>query len=187
MLASSASFINCTSGVNGDSPTELTRNDINIVVQGLVSNNAYAITDMIGGEDRFGSSPIRASYFALCNTALISSFENVNGFVNVSQYSAMNKSLRSEWGSIGNLRFLISSIGSTNPNGSMLGATVYNIFCMGMDAYAIVEQNEYSAQFIYRAPLLDGPLALNSTIGYKFAQVPRILNDLWLINARCTI
>jgi hypothetical protein len=42
--------------------------------------------------------------------------------------------LRSEWGAVGNLRFLVSSIGSVTPAGSALGADVYNIFCVGMEA-----------------------------------------------------
>ena len=95
--------------------------------------------------------------------------------------------LRSEWGAIGNLRFLVSSIGSTTANASNLGATVYNIFCVGMEAYACIEQDGYSASFIYRPPIYDGPLALNASVGYKFAEVPRITNDLWIINLRATL
>lgn len=95
--------------------------------------------------------------------------------------------LRSEWGACGNLRFLVSSIGSFTANASNLGQDVYNIFCTGMEAYACVEQNEYSAEYIYRPPIFDGPLALNCTVGYKFAEVPRILNDEWIINLRTTL
>ena len=56
-----------------------------------------------------------------------------------------------------------------------------------MEAYAVVEQDGYSAQFIYRPPIYDGPLALNASVGYKFAQVPRITNDAWVINLSCTL
>lgn len=90
--------------------------------------------------------------------------------------------LRSEWGSIGNLRFLVSSIGSVTPNASGLNADVFNIFCVGMEAYACIEQDGYSASFIYRPPIYDGPLALNASVGYKFAEVSRITNDLYVIN-----
>ena len=93
----------------------------------------------------------------------------------------------SEWGAIGNLRFLVSSIGSVTASASNLGHNVYNIFCVGMEAYACIEQDGYSAQFIYRPPMYDGPLALNASVGYKFAEVPRILNDLWVLNLRCTL
>lgn len=95
--------------------------------------------------------------------------------------------LRSEWGAIGNLRFLVSSVGSISPNASALGADVFNIFCVGMEAYACIQQDGYSASFIYRPPIYDGPLALNASVGWKFAEVPRITNDQWVINLRATL
>lgn len=187
MLASTASFINCVGGINGDSPTEITRSDINTVVQTLLSNNAYTIMDVIDGSLKFGTSPVRNSYLALANTALTSNLDNVAGFIHHSQYPNPAGIPYSEWGAVGNLRFQISSIGSVSPNASSLGQNVYNIFCVGMEAYACIEQDGYSASFIYRSPIYDGPLALNASVGYKFAEVPRITNDLWVINLRCTL
>lgn len=187
MLASTASFINCTGGVNGDNPTEITRSDVDTVVRTLLNNNAYTIMDNIEGEDKFGTAPVRDAYFALCSTQLTGNLDNVAGFIQKNQYPAPMNALRSEWGAIGNLRFLISSIGSFFANASSLGANVYNIFCVGMEAYACIEQDGYSAAFIYRPPIYDGPLALNVSVGYKFAEVPRITNDLWVINLRTTL
>lgn len=186
MLASTASFINCVGGVNGDVPTEITRSDVDDVVRTLLNNNAYTIMDNIEGEDKFGTAPVRDAYFALCSTNLTGNLDAVSGFIQKSQYPAPMNALRSEWGAIGNLRFLVSSIGSVTPNASSLGQNVYNIFCVGMEAYACIEQDGYSASFIYRPPIYDGPLALNASVGYKFAQVPRITNDLWVINLRAT-
>jgi N4-gp56 family major capsid protein len=54
MLAGTAAFINCTGGVNGDNPTEITRSDVDTVVRTLLNNNAYTIMDNMEGEDRFG-------------------------------------------------------------------------------------------------------------------------------------
>ena len=187
MLASTASYINCTGGVNGDSPTEITRSDVDVVVRTLLSNNAYTIMDNIEGENKFGTAPVRNAYFALGSTQLTGNLDNVSGFIHHTQYPSQMNILRSEWGSIGNLRFLISSIGSMYSSASNLGSDVYNIFCVGMEAFATVEQDGYSAQFIYRPPIYDGPLALNASVGYKFAEVPRITNDLWVINLRTTL
>ena len=187
MLAATAGFINCVGGVNGDNPTEITRSDVDGVVRTLLNNNAYTIMDNIEGEDKFGTAPVRDAYFALCSTQLTGSLDAVAGFIQKNQYPAPMNALRSEWGAIGNLRFLISSIGSFVPNGSANGANVFNIFCVGMEAYACIEQDGYSASFIYRPPIYDGPLALNASVGYKFAEVPRITNDLWVINLRATL
>lgn len=187
MLASTASFINCVGGVNGDNPTEITRNDVDEVVRALLNNDAYTIMDNIEGENKFGTAPVRDAYFALANSALSGTLDNVTGFIQKNQYPSPMNAMRSEWGSIGNLRILISSIGSVSSNASNLGSDVYNIICVGMEAYAIIEQDGYSASFIYRPPIYDGPLALNASVGYKFAQVPRITNDLWVLNLRCTL
>ena len=187
MLAATAGFINCVGGVNGDNPTEITRSDVDGVVRTLLNNNAYTIMDNIEGEDKFGTAPVRDAYFALCSTQLTGSLDAVAGFIQKNQYPAPMNALRSEWGAIGNLRFLISSIGSFAANASANGANVFNIFCVGMEAYACIEQDGYSASFIYRPPIYDGPLALNASVGYKFAEVPRITNDLWVINLRATL
>jgi len=187
MLASTAAFLNCVGGVNGDTPTELTRADIDDTVQALLGADARMFTDKIPGENRFGTAPVRNAYFALAHTSITSSLGNVNGFIHSSQYPNPNGPLDSEWGSVANLRFLVSSNGSTTATSSNLGADVYNIFCVGQEALACIEQDGYSAQFIYNGPELNGPLRLNSTVGYKFAEVPRILNDEWVINLRCTL
>jgi len=187
MLAATAGFINCVGGVNGDNPTEITRSDVDAVVRTLLNNNAYTIMDNIEGEDKFGTAPVRDAYFALCSSQLTGNLDAVAGFIQKNQYPAPMNALRSEWGAIGNLRFLISSIGSFAANASSNGANVYNIFCVGMEAYACIEQDGYSASFIYRPPIYDSPLALNASVGYKFAEVPRITNDLWVINLRATL
>ena len=187
MLASTASFINCVGGTNGDSPTELTLVDVSEVTRVLLGNNAYTISDNIEGEDKFGTAPVRDAYFALCHTNMTKELEGVNNFTSKSNYPAPTNALRSEWGCVNNLRFLVSSIGSISPNASVNGSDVYNIFCVGMEAYATVQQDGYSASFIYRPPIYDGPLALNASVGYKFATCPRITNDLWVINLRATL
>lgn len=187
MLASTAAFINCVGGVNGDNPTEITRSDVDDVVRVLLGNNAYTILDNIEGDDKFGTAPVRDAYFAMCHTDLTKDMDGVQGFIQKNQYPSPMNALRSEWGSIGNIRFLVSSIGSVSANASNLGANVYNIFVTGMEAYACVEQDGYSASFIYRPPMFDGPLALNCSVGYKFAEVPRLLNDQWIVNMRCTL
>lgn len=186
-LQSTSAFINCTNGANGDNPTEITRADVDTVVRTLRGNNAYSFVTGVQGENRFGTSPVRDAYFALGHTDLIGQVDNCAGFTQKWTYPNQQSTLDSEWGSVGNLRFLLSSIGSTTANASLLGQTVYNIFCCGRESFATVEQDGYSAQFVYRPPIYDGPLALNASVGYKFAQAQRILNDTWVFNLRCTL
>jgi len=172
-LASTASFINCTGGVNGDSPTELTRSDIDGIIRTLRTNNAYSLTKGIEGEDKFGTAPVRDAFLALANTALIGQLDIVPGFTAKTQYPSNMAGLYSEYGAVSNLRFLLSSIGSSTPSASAMGNTVYNVFCVGLDAYCNIEQDGYSAQFIYRPPIFDGPLTQNASVAYKFGAVPK--------------
>jgi N4-gp56 family major capsid protein len=187
MLASTASFINCVNGTNGDVPTEITRADIDTVIRTLRGNNAYSFLSGVEGDLRFGTAPVRDAYFALGHTDLIGQLDNVNGFISKWNYPNQQTTLDAEWCSVANARYLLSSIGSISQNASLLGANVYNVFHQGREATAAIEQDGYSAQFIYRPPIYDGPLALNASVGYKFAEVPRILNDTWVFNLRCTL
>lgn len=171
-----------------DSPTELTRADVDLVTQALLDSDAYTMLDNIEGEDKFGTGPVRDAYMALCSTQLTGStgLDGVEGFISKNNYPNPQGSLQSEWGSIGNLRFLVSSIGSKTQNASMQGRDIFNIFCVGREAYACIDQESYGNQFIYRPAIYDGPLALNASVGYKMAQAVRILNDQWVLNLRCT-
>ncbi len=187
MLRASAAMINCVNGVNGDNPTEITLPDVQEITRTLLTNNAKRIMDNIEGENKFGTGPVRSSYFALCHSEISTNLENVARFRSKYDYPAPNEALDSEWGAIDNLRFLVSSVGSKDANASMLGADVYNIFCVGLEGYACIEQDGYSASFIYRPPIFDGPLALNCSVGYKMAQAPVLTNDLWVLNLRATL
>ena len=171
-----------------DNPTNITRSDIDGVVRTLVTNNAKRITDAIEGENRFGTGPIRQAYFAMVNSRVIPDLEQVQGFLSVAQYPSNINIMSAEWGSVSNIRFLVSSVGSVAPAASALGNDVLNCFVTGQEAYATIDLDGASAQFIYR-PLGygDDPLLLRQSAGFKFAQASRILNDAWVINLRMTL
>jgi len=170
-----------------DSPTEITESDIDVVIQGLLSNNANTISGNIEGQDKFGTGPVLSAYWAMMHTDMVSSLKAVNGFIQVGQYPSQRNILGSEWGAVNSVRFLISSLGSKTENASMLGATVYNTLITGLQAYAYIEQDGYSSTFVYRPPMYSDPLAQNSSVGYKMACCPIITNDLWIFNLRATL
>jgi N4-gp56 family major capsid protein len=187
MLASTASVLNSVGGVNGDNPTELSRSDVDQVVMTLLGNDAKSIFENIEGENKFGTAPVRNSFIALAHTDLSADLNNVSGFIPAAQYPSQKDILQAEYGSVSQLRFMLSSIGSKSTAASNEGNDVYNIFCVGQEAYGVIEQDGATAEFIYRPAVYSGPLALNSTAGWKMAFVPRILNDLWVLNLRATL
>jgi len=187
MLASTSSVINCTGGVNGDNPTELARSDIDTVVLTLLSNDAIMISDNIEGSLKFGTAPVREAFWGMMNTAVLDDLEAVTGFISQAQYPSNQNVLNSEWGSISNNRFLYRYRGSETPNASLNGNNIYNIFVTAQEAYAIVELTTATATFIYTPPGgPTDPLRRLQLGAYKMAQVPRILNDAWIINLRAT-
>lgn len=187
MLESSASAINCTAGTNGDNPTEITATDVDTIVKTLKMANAKPLADTIEASKNFGTAPVRYAYFGMCSSMLIGQLDIIPNFQAAAQYSSSYKALPSEWGCVSNLRFLTSSEGSYNAAASNLGNTVYNMFCMGQDAYSIIDQNMYSAKLEYRGPEFSGPMLMNSTVCFKMAQAQAILSDKWILKARCTI
>lgn len=187
MLRSSASSIFCTGGVNADLPSEITRSDVDEVIRTLVTNDAHTISESIGGEDKFGTAPVRDAYFSMCSSKIIGDLENVSGFIAKTAYPSPMDVLREEWGSISNLRFLISSVGSVDIGSSALGNDVLNVFCCGLEAYTVVEQDGYSSQFIYRPPIFSGPLAMNVSVGWKMGSAQLITNDAWVLNLKTTL
>jgi N4-gp56 family major capsid protein len=145
------------------------------------------ISDNILGENRFGTSPVREAFWAMMSTSVLDDLENVNGFISQAQYPSNMNTLDAEWGSVGNVRFLYSSLGSSSANASLNGNTVYNVFITGQEAYAEVQLTRASAQFIYTPPGgPTDPLRRLQLGAFKMAQVPRILNDAWVYNLCCT-
>jgi N4-gp56 family major capsid protein len=189
-LLSTATVINCNAGANGQNPTELTRVDVDEVVKTLMGNNAAMISEGITGSLKFATAPVRDAFIGFAHTDLTGSrgFDQVQGFIHKNNYpSSKNDSKYSEWGSIGNSRYLVSSVGSKIVNGAGVGVDLYNIPIVGQEAYAMVRQDGYTAKFIYLPPQFSGPLALTCTLGWKMRTVSKILNDLWCAVLRCTL
>lgn len=182
-----AAVINAVGGLNGDMPTEITRSDIDSVVLALLGNDAMMISDNIPGSLKFGTAPIREAFWGMMQTGILDDLEACTGFISQAQYPASMNILNAEWGSVGNVRFLYSSKGSTSPTASLNGNTVYNVFITGAEAYAIVELTAATCSFIYTPPGgPTDPLRRLQLGAWKMAQVPRLMNDAWIFNLRCT-
>lgn len=186
-LEATASFVNCIGGANGDVPTEMVVSDVDGIVQVLQDNDGEYITNMIGAEDRIGTSPIGDSYGCMCSTKMIPVLNNMTGFVRKFQYPNIDRTLSAEWGGVNNVRFFVSSQGSVTANNSLLGNDVANCFIAAKEAYKVVWQAGGKAKFIYRPPGYgEDPAMLRHTAAAVFYQGQCITNDLWMQNLRST-
>lgn len=186
MLASTATYLNCLSGDGADKPTAISKKDIDKATQSLVSSNAFTTLKYMEGQNKIGTTPIPNAFFALTHTDLISDLEVVEGFTPTHKYPNPANALSAEWGAAGRLRFLVSTAGSVLPAASRLGNNVYNIFCVGMESYAVIQLDGNSAEFIYHDKTHSDALEQNATAAFKMAFCPKILNDEWIIALRAT-
>lgn len=186
-LLSAAQIYNCRGGANGDNPTNISERDCSNVASVLDTNNAFKFLTGKLGEDRFGSSPVRAAYLVFTSTELQPDLDGLDNFISSWNYPNKDEVCYSEYGSLRNLRFFTSSQSAVQRGASMNGADVFNNMVVAQESYAHIDQDGYSAQLIYRDPIFSGPLALNGTLGVKFAQAQAILQDTWIRNMRCTL
>ena len=186
-LLSAASQYNCKGGANGDNPTNISLADFSNVASVLDTNNAFKFVTGKIGEDRFGSSPIRAAYMLLANTELQPDFDALDGFTSSWNYPNQNDTSISEYGAVRNARIFTSSESAVQRESSMNGEDVYNNMFVAREAVAHIDQDGYSSQLMYRPPIFSGPLALNGTLGVKFAQAQAITQETWIRNVRCTL
>jgi N4-gp56 family major capsid protein len=185
VLAATSSVLACANGVNGNTPTELTKADIDSAVQTLLGNDAEMITEVVQGRDAFGTSPIRPSFWGFIDTALLDDLEAVANFLHSANYPNQNAVQPEEWGATGNVRWLYTSVGSV----STASPAVYNNFIVGKEAYAVVHLGSETGEF-YVEPLGSAgsadPLHQRGTVGWQHPFVSRILNDAFMLNLQAT-
>lgn len=185
VLASTSSVLLCSNGTNGNSPTELTKADIDSAVQTLLGNEAEMISSVVAAGRDFATAPVRPAFWGYIDTSLLDDLEAVSNFMHSANYPNQNTVLDGEWGSTGNVRWLYTSIGSV----TSAATPVYNNFIIGKEAYAVVHLGSESGEF-YIEPLGSAgsadPLHQRATVGWQHPFVARILNDAFMLNLEAT-
>lgn len=187
-IVSAASQINAGGGANGDNPTNLGVSDFSLVAATLDTNNAFKFVSGVEGMDRFGTGPVRASYFMLSSTELQPDFDALtgSGFLSQWNYPTNASALYSEYGNVFNIRILVSSEAPVARGASANSRDVYYNTVLGKQAITHINQDGYSMNLIYRDPYYSGMLAQNATLAVKFAQAQAITQDTAIRNLLCT-
>lgn len=175
ILMACASSTNASGGSNGETPTEVTRSDIDGVVETMLGNDAKFITTMIKGGTGYGTAPVRPAFWGIINSAVVMDLENCVGFKSTSEYASQGDIDEAEWGSIGNTRWLHS----TNAYVYDTATDQYWLPIIGQDAYGDVTL--MGSQNIVKGFDQSGSV-LNryATSGWKKVWAARILNDNYM-------
>jgi len=186
VLQAGASVYNCQYGTNGNTPTELTAKDLRTVVKDLKGASAKMYTPIIRGEPRDGTLPIRDAFWGLGHTDLEVDIEELSSFVPIAKYPNPAMGRLGEIGSAGNIRIKLSPLGSLTAG----SPDIYDLFVVGKDSYGVVENDSLTINHIFNDAKSGGtsnPLWQYSTQGWKSFFASKILNDSWIISARCTL
>jgi N4-gp56 family major capsid protein len=186
LYASSVSYLNATGGIDGDQPSEISRNDVNNIERILLGNDARTMLEVIEAELRFSTAPTRDAFIMLASTDITPDLQNVQGVVLKSNYSEQAGLRPEEYCSISRFRVFVSSKGAKIPGVSLLGNTVYTLPMYGLEAAAKIEQNNYTAILGYRPPYVVSSVAQNSQLYAKFAIARAITNQNWVSGLNVT-
>lgn len=186
LYASSVSYLNATGGLNADSPTSISRNDVNNIETILLNNDARTMLESIDAQDKFSTGPTRDAFIALASTALTQDLQGVQGVLLKNAYPTQESLRPEEYCSISRFRFFVSSKGAKKPGASLLGRTVYTIPMFGVEASAKIEQNQYTAVIGSRPSWVVSSVAQNSGLYARFAIARAITNQNWISGLNVT-
>jgi N4-gp56 family major capsid protein len=177
--------LQCANGSNGNTPTEMTKLDIDIAVRTLLGNDAEMISQVVTASDLFSTAYVRPAFWGYMDTDLLDDLEQVSNFQPTASYPSQQTVMEAEWGATGNVRWLYTSVGSV----SSAATPVYNNFIIGKEAYAVVNLGSETGDF-YIEPLGSAgsadPLHQRGTVGWQHPFVSRILNDAFMLNLEST-
>lgn len=192
-IVSAASQIMAGGGSNGFNPTNLGVTDFSLVATTLNTNNAYKFMTGIEGMDRFGTGPVRNTYFMLSSTELESDFDalvGTSGVLNNWNYPTNASALPTEWGAVFNIRILTSSEAPVARNAAInnvgVSNDVYYNTVVGRQAITHITQDGYSMKLMYRGPEFSGMLQQNCTLAVEFAQAQALTQDTAIRNLLST-
>ncbi len=187
LYSSSVSYINCTGGINGQQPSEISRQDVNNIEKILLGNDARTMLEVVEAELKFNTAPTRDAFIALASTNITSDLQNVQGVLLKNAYPSQAGLRPEEYCSVSRFRFFVSSKAASIPGVSSPGGqTVYTIPMYGLEAAAKIEQNGYTATVGYRPPFVVSSVAQNSQLYFKFAIARAITNQNWVSGLNAT-
>lgn len=185
VLVATGSVYNCQYGANGKTPTELTQEDSDDIVQTLMSNDAPLFSKISEGVNKIGTEPLDESYYVLSHTNIYKDLKKLSSWVPVAKYPDPSIRRKGERGYTDNARWCLSSKAPINTSGA---DDIYYSFYIGMDAYGVVDIDGGNAEMIFTQP--GGPgdrLKQRSSLGWKAWHAAKILQERNLIRAASTL
>lgn len=188
LYASSPAYINCTGGLNGDDPSNITRANINNIEKVLLGQDALSILQSVNATNQFATAGLRDGFLALVHSDVTSDLQTVDGVLLKSNYPGNQTDFKpEEYCSIGAFRFFQSSKGIRVSNASAKGATVYRIPMYGMEAVGKIRQGSNVSKLGQIPAWAVSTVAQNMAFYAKFALANAVQNQNWLSGLNTTL
>jgi N4-gp56 family major capsid protein len=182
--------------------TAISLNKQRAVTRYLKAQKARKITKMLSGSVNVGTSPVEATYVAICHTDLEPDIRNLTGFVPVAKYGSQKPLCPEEIGAVEEVRYITSAdlspiinAGGT-PGSSVLStggsaADVYPVLYIGADSYGLTplgnaKEGGVSNQSVVPSvvnpnkPSSADPLGQRGYVGWKTWFNAVRLNETWM-------
>ena len=158
---------------------KLDRAEVKEMVRTLRGNNAKPIMRMIDPSTGYNTTPVGRSFIGIISEDTLYDLDDATGWIPVEKYPNKSNVMEDEVGSVGNVRFLMSTEAKTK-DGTLV-TTVHCTLIFGTRAYAQTRISGEALQNIVK-PLGAGedPLNQRATRGWKATYGARILNQSWI-------
>ena len=154
--------------------------NVKTAIKTLVGNDAQFITNLVRAGTGQGTQPVSPAYWAMSHTDQLDDWHGITGWIPVRKYAKPDEADPAEWGSIEQVRLLLSTHGYKNTSLTHY----YKIPVVGKNAYGVTEIEGGAAKNIVK-PFGSGgtedPLDQRGTSGWKMTYVARILNDNFML------
>ena len=188
LFASSPAYVNATGGLNGDQPSNITRQAINNIERVLLSQDALNMLQSQNATPQFATAGLRAGFIGLIDSDITPDMQAVEGVQMRNNYPGNQTDYRpEEYCAVGAFRFFQSSKGIKVPNASALGATVYRVPMYGMEAIGKIMQNNYSSEIGFIPKWAVSLVGQNVGFYAKFAIARATQNQNWLSGLNVTL
>ncbi len=158
---------------------KLNRAEVKEMVRTLRGNKAKPVMRMINPSTGYNTTPVGRSFVGIVSEDTLFDLDDATGWIPVEKYPNKSNVMDDEVGSVGNVRFLMTTEAKTYTG--TLVTTVHATLIFGTRAYA---QTRISGEVLKNIvkPLGAGEDALNqrATSGWKATYVAAILNHSWI-------
>jgi N4-gp56 family major capsid protein len=150
----------------------------------LKGNKTRRLTKMVNATTGYGTSPLNASYVAICHPNTTYDLKAITGWTSVEKYASTNGIMEGEVGKYDEVRFVETTNAKVFSGAGASSIDVYSTLVFGSDAYGTTRISGEAVKNIIKPLGSAGsadPLEQRATSGWKATFVAKVLNDAFIM------